>query len=139
MEYFDSHMHLDDEKFDKDREEIIKKIYSAGVTKCICIGTNVETTKKAIQIANANNFVYASSGLHPEDIPQNEDEMWKSIDEIESIYPMNEFLCQYVDNKGIEALDSFMLDYDFLKDNGLSDDEIDGLLGGGGRSWNEPR
>ena len=63
----------------------------------------------------------------------------KSIDEIESIYPMNDFLCQYVDDLGIEALDSFRLDADFLKDNGLSDDEIDGLLGGGGRSWNEPR
>ena len=60
MEYFDSHMHLHDEKFDIDREEVIKKIYDSGVTKCIEIGTNIETSKKAIEIANNNDFIYAA-------------------------------------------------------------------------------
>ena len=33
MEMFDSHAHYDDERFDDDRNEIIKQIYVAGVTK----------------------------------------------------------------------------------------------------------
>ena len=101
-------MHLDDEKFEIDREEIIKKIYSAGVTKCICIGTNVETTKKAIQIANANNFIYASSGLHPEDIPQNENELWKTLDEIKNLA---------IENKKVIAIGEIGLDYYWRQDN----------------------
>ena len=35
MELFDSHCHLDDEKFNEDRDEIIKQIREAGVTKLI--------------------------------------------------------------------------------------------------------
>ena len=108
MEYFDSHMHLDDEKFDNDREETIKKIYSAGVTKCVCIGTNVETTKKAIQIANLNFFIYASSGLHPEDIPQNEDELWKELEEIKKLA---------IENKKVVAIGEIGLDYYWRQDN----------------------
>ena len=34
MEYFDTHAHYDDEKFESDREEVLKNIYNAGVTKC---------------------------------------------------------------------------------------------------------
>ena len=41
MEFFDSHMHIDDNQFDKDREEVIKKIYSAGVTKAIDLGCDI--------------------------------------------------------------------------------------------------
>ena len=108
MEYFDSHMHLDDEKFDNDREETIKKIYSAGVTKCVCIGTNVKNKKKAIQIANLNFFIYASSGLHPEDIPQNEDELWKELEEIKKLA---------IENKKVVAIGEIGLDYYWRQDN----------------------
>ena len=108
LEYFDSHMHLDDEKFDSDREEVIKKIYSAGVTKCICIGTNVVTTKKSILIANNNKFIYASAGLHPEDIPQNEDELWKNIEQIKNLA---------IENKKVVAIGEIGLDYYWKQDN----------------------
>ena len=33
MEFFDTHSHYNDEKFDEDREEIIKSTYESGVTK----------------------------------------------------------------------------------------------------------
>ena len=35
MEYFDTHIHLDDEKFNEDRAEVIQKMQNAGVTRCI--------------------------------------------------------------------------------------------------------
>ena len=34
MEYFDTHIHLDDEKFNEDRAEVIQKMQNAGVTRC---------------------------------------------------------------------------------------------------------
>ena len=38
MELFDSHAHYNDEKFEEDREEILKEIYKSGVTKLVNAG-----------------------------------------------------------------------------------------------------
>ena len=41
MEFFDSHSHYNDEKFDEDREEIIEQTYNGGITKFVCAGYNI--------------------------------------------------------------------------------------------------
>ena len=66
MQYFDSHAHYEDSKFDEDREEILKKIYEFGVTRYVNIGCNIETSKKSIDLAQKHDFIYASVGIHPE-------------------------------------------------------------------------
>ena len=48
MEYFDTHAHYDDKKFEDDREEVLGKIYNAGVTKCINMGCDIKSSKIAI-------------------------------------------------------------------------------------------
>ena len=60
MELFDTHCHYNDEKFKEDREEIIKLIYEAGVTKAVVVGDNIENSKEAIEIAKAHNFLYSA-------------------------------------------------------------------------------
>ena len=55
MEYFDTHAHYDDKKFEDDREEVLNKIYNAGVTKCINMGCDIKSSKIAIKIANNHN------------------------------------------------------------------------------------
>lgn len=37
MRLFDTHSHYNDEKFDLDREEVIKSIYEAGVTNAVVV------------------------------------------------------------------------------------------------------
>ena len=69
MELFDNHAHYNDEKFDLDRDEIIKKIYDSGVTKFICAGYSLESSKKALEIATNYNFIYTTAGISPNDIP----------------------------------------------------------------------
>lgn len=108
MEYFDTHMHLDDSKFDIDRKEIIKKIWESKVTKCINMGCNIETSKKAIQIAKENDFIYSACGLHPEEIPQSEEELWETIDEIEKLIQQSP--------KNV-AIGEIGLDYHWRQDN----------------------
>ena len=44
MELFDSHSHYNDEKFNEDREQIIKETYEAGVTKFVCAGYNIDSS-----------------------------------------------------------------------------------------------
>ena len=60
MELFDTHCHYNDEKFEEDREEIIKLIYEAGVTKAVVVGDNIENSKEAIEIANTHDFLYSA-------------------------------------------------------------------------------
>ena len=61
MEFFDSHAHYNDEKFDLDRWDIIKKIYEDGnVTRLITVGYSIESSAKAIDIAKKIDFIYAT-------------------------------------------------------------------------------
>lgn len=60
MKLFDTHSHYNDEQFNEDREEIIKAIYEAGITNTIVVGDNIENSKKAVEIANKYEFIYAA-------------------------------------------------------------------------------
>lgn len=60
MKLFDTHSHYNDEKFDEDRDEIIKLIYEAGVENTVVVGDNIENSKKVVEIAKKYNFIYAA-------------------------------------------------------------------------------
>ncbi len=110
MELFDTHAHYNDEKFDEDREKIIKDTYESGVTKFVVAGYNIESSKKAIELSNKYEFMYSICGISPNDIPQFEEELWKSISEISKIVKENM-------NKKIVAIGEIGLDYYWEKEN----------------------
>jgi len=61
----DTHAHLNFVAFNKDREEIIKRCLDDNIW-IINVGTNFETSKKAVQIAESSKEgMFASVGLHP--------------------------------------------------------------------------
>ena len=66
--YFDTHAHYDDEKFDFDRDEAIKRAYNEGVLNIVNIGADIESSKRSIELANKYDFIYAAVGVHPEEI-----------------------------------------------------------------------
>ncbi len=105
---FDSHAHLDDEKFDQDRENIIEEIKKAGITKVISAGYNLEASKKAVEISKKYDWIYATVGISPNDIPQTEEELWKNISQIEKIVKENK--------EKIVAIGEIGLDYYWEKD-----------------------
>ena len=82
MELFDSHAHYNDEKFDEDREKIIKDTYEFGVTSFVCAGYSLASTKKAIEIAEKYQFIYATAGISPNDLTENWSDDVESIDKI---------------------------------------------------------
>lgn len=79
MELFDTHAHYNDEKFEKDRQEIIKQTYEQGVTKFVCAGYNLKSSKKAVDIASKHEFIYSICGISPNDL---EDYNLQNIQEI---------------------------------------------------------
>lgn len=107
MEFFDSHSHLNDEKFDLDRVDVINKLKQENITKFITCGYDLDGSKKTIEIANNCDFTYATVGISPNDIPQNEEELWKNIDQIKEI----------ATNKKVVAIGEIGLDFYWNKDN----------------------
>ena len=62
----DIHAHLHDSAFDNDRDEVVSRALSLGVTKIITIGTSIEESRKAVACAEKYENVYASVGIHPD-------------------------------------------------------------------------
>ena len=65
---FDSHAHLNDERFDEDREELINSLKSNGVELVLNPWACIETSKSSVELANKYDFIYAAVGVHPHDV-----------------------------------------------------------------------
>lgn len=104
MEFFDSHAHYNDEKFEQDRNEIINNIYEDGITRVICVGYNLEQSKKALDFSKDFHFMYATCGISPNDI---EDFVENNLEKIEELSK---------DSK-VVAIGEIGLDYYWNKEN----------------------
>ena len=63
--YFDTHAHMDDERFDEDREELFRELPYQGISIMINPGTDIISSQKATEYAEAYEYVYAAVGFHP--------------------------------------------------------------------------
>ena len=64
---FDTHAHLNDERFDGVRDELIASLPQNGVGAYCEIGFDVPSSRKALELACKYDFVYAVAGVHPHD------------------------------------------------------------------------
>lgn len=69
MNLVDSHCHLDDEQFNSDRDDVIKRASAAGLKYVLAIGTGngPPDLATAIRLADTYPFIYATVGVHPND------------------------------------------------------------------------
>lgn len=65
MELFDSHCHVDEPKFDADRDEALARMLERGVTRYAVIGSDMESSRHAADFAAAHEGCYAAVGIHP--------------------------------------------------------------------------
>ena len=109
MNLFDSHSHYNDEKFDIDRDEIIKETLSSGVSNFIVSGYNIESSKKAIEIAKEYDGVYAIVGISPNDVEniKTDEDIKEYVSEIEKITKSDK----------VVAIGEIGLDYYWNKEN----------------------
>ena len=66
MSIFDTHAHYDDEAFDADRAELLAAMPAQGVGLILDPGCDLETSRRAVELAHAFPYVYAAVGWHPE-------------------------------------------------------------------------
>lgn len=65
--YFDSHAHLDDARFDGDREEIFAALKDYDVGLILNVGCDLPSSERSVELAERYGFVYAAVGSHPDD------------------------------------------------------------------------
>lgn len=96
--FFDSHCHLDDEKFSDDLDSVIKDFKANNVQKCLSLGTDIKTSKKNIEIAEKYEGIYCACGVHPHQAAEAESGY---ISDIEAL----------LDNNKVIAVGEIGLDY----------------------------
>lgn len=79
---FDSHAHLDDARFDEDREATIKRAIEKGVQYILNPGADLKTSIKAAELAEKYDMIYAAVGIHPHDVKEIEE---ATLDQIKAL------------------------------------------------------
>ncbi|MBC1435253.1 TatD family hydrolase [Paenilisteria rocourtiae] len=64
---FDTHVHLNDDAFNEDLEEVIARAKENDVSRMAVVGFNEETINRALKLADKYDFIYLIVGWHPTD------------------------------------------------------------------------
>lgn len=76
---FDTHAHYDDGAFDADREELLAQIHAEGVQLVVDPGCDAESSRRALELADRYDFIYAAVGFHPEELSKLTDNALEEI------------------------------------------------------------
>ena len=90
MKLFDSHCHLNDEKFNEDRKELIENLRKQGVKRLVTAGYSIESSKEAIKLSKEYDFIYATIGISPNDVPKTLKDLDKDLNNIKDLYKEGE-------------------------------------------------
>jgi len=80
--FYDTHAHLDYPEFEKDFPEIIARAGAAGITKLISIGTNLDSSRRAVRLAESFPMIYAAVGWHPGEALEAPDDLRPALREL---------------------------------------------------------
>ena len=81
MELIDSHCHLDDDRFDSEREAVIERAAAAGVRRMVVPATTANRWDKLKQVCSAAEGLYPAYGLHPWFVEQHQAAHLRELDE----------------------------------------------------------
>ena len=84
MEWIDTHCHLDEEAFSQDCEEVVQRAVDAGIVAMIAIGITLDSSRRAIELAQRFPNVYATVGIHPNYVSAAAPDDWDQIVQLAS-------------------------------------------------------
>lgn len=64
----DSHAHLDGESFDEDRDALIKSFKDSGVEAVVVPGSDMESSRKIVELVKVYENIYGAVGVHPHEV-----------------------------------------------------------------------
>jgi TatD DNase family protein len=81
---FDTHAHLNADQYKEDLNEVMERAKEAGVSNIVVVGFDTLTIKRAMELAEAHDYIYACVGWHPVDAIDMTDDDLKWIEELAS-------------------------------------------------------
>jgi len=78
----ETHAHLDYPDFANDLDDLVRRAADAGVTRIITIGTSIESSRRAIDLAEKYPAVYATIGVHPTFVEEAEEDVFTPLCEL---------------------------------------------------------
>lgn len=78
----DSHAHLDDEKFNYDRESVIEDLYENKVAYYINPSSDIESSRRSLELANKYDFIFSAVGVHPHEAEGFNDDILNELKEM---------------------------------------------------------
>jgi TatD DNase family protein len=102
MKLVDTHCHIDSDRYNKDRDRILKDI-EENLEFAVNIGYDLESSKRSVELADKYDFMYAVVGVHPTDIKGYDDKLENSLEELAK-------------NPKVVAIGEMGLDYHWMKD-----------------------
>lgn len=84
----DTHTHLNFKAYSKDWREVVDRAVSDGISKMIVVGTDIESSERAVDLASAHPALYASIGVHPHHVKglkNNDQEISNLVDQLRSL------------------------------------------------------
>lgn len=79
---FDTHAHLNDEKFDEDRESVILSLKENGISYVVIPSDTFKSSLKTVEIVGKYDFLYGAVGIHPHEVKDTSDEELEKLKEI---------------------------------------------------------
>lgn len=76
---FETHCHLDDNRFDDDRLEVIERLRQQGIVRLINVGYDLPSSQRSIDLAATYSEVYAAVGIHPHDVEGLSEDHWQEL------------------------------------------------------------
>jgi TatD DNase family protein len=80
--FIETHAHLDFPDFANDLDDVLRRATEAGVTRIIAIGTSIESSLRAIDLAEKYPAVYAVIGVHPTYVEEAEEDVFTPLREL---------------------------------------------------------
>lgn len=78
----DTHTHLHDPEFDDDRDAVIERARQSGVDLMVTIGTDLESSHKAVELAQRYDFIYATVGVHPHEVKTLQEDSYQVLERL---------------------------------------------------------
>ncbi|RME55167.1 MAG: TatD family deoxyribonuclease [Deltaproteobacteria bacterium] len=97
--FIDTHLHLD--MFDEDRAAILLRAREAGVRRLITIGTDLPSSRTAIEIAAEESEIYATVGIHPHEVAKRPEDAWERLEALAT-------------RQGVVAIGEIGLDFHYM-------------------------
>ena len=78
----DTHCHLFYPDLKKDITQVLQRADALGVTKFICVGTNLDDSDECLKLAEEHDAIYATAGIHPHDAKDAPDDFLKQLSDL---------------------------------------------------------